>query len=112
MGSKRLDKSDSTLHSPKIPFVSANRSWDIVEDPELFVTAFDNLIVTAAKTAKGKHPHVAVFGECVHLLWAQGNAEAAIRMEKLGVINSPVRTTWIPPTISVAEPDRTKNTSA
>ena len=25
-----------------------------------------------------------IFGECVHLLWAQGNAEAAIQMEKLG----------------------------
>ena len=25
-----------------------------------------------------------MFGECVHLLWAQGNAEAAIQFEKLG----------------------------
>jgi len=36
------------------------------------------------EAAKGKHPRVSVFGECVHLLWAQGNAEAAIQMEKLG----------------------------
>jgi len=27
---------------------------------------------------------VAVFGEGVHLLWAKGNAEAAIQVEKLG----------------------------
>ena len=31
-----------------------------------------------------KEAAVAVFEECVHLLWAQGNAEAAIQVEKLG----------------------------
>jgi len=49
-----------------------------------FMETFGNLIVTAIKAANGKHPRVAVFGECVHLLWAQRNAEAAIQMEKLG----------------------------
>jgi hypothetical protein len=29
-------------------------------------------------------PGVAIFGECVHLLWAEGNAEVAIAAEKLG----------------------------
>jgi len=29
------------------------------------------------------HPRVAVLGECAQLLWAQGNAEAAIQVEKL-----------------------------
>jgi len=53
-------------------------------DPAGFMDAFGNLILTAAKATKGKHPRVAIFGECVHLLWAQGNAEAAIPMEKLG----------------------------
>jgi hypothetical protein len=34
---------------------------------------------------KGKQTHVAVFAEDVHLLflWAQGNAEAAIQVQKL-----------------------------
>jgi MEDS: MEthanogen/methylotroph, DcmR Sensory domain len=45
--------------------------------------AFGNLILTAAKASKGEHPRVAVFGECVQLLWTQGNAEAAIQLEKL-----------------------------
>ena len=46
--------------------------------------AFDDLILTAAAVATAQHPRVAIFGECVHLLWAEGNAEAAIQMEKLG----------------------------
>jgi DNA-binding NarL/FixJ family response regulator len=43
-----------------------------------------DLIATAAEAAKEGQSRVAVFGECVQLLWAQGNAEAAIQMEKLG----------------------------
>jgi len=52
-------------------------------DPALFMKAFGNLIPRAAKAAKVEHPRVAIFGECVHLLWAKGNAEAAIATEKL-----------------------------
>ena len=39
--------------------------------------------MTAAKAVKGEHSRVAVCGECAPLLWAQGNAEAAIRVEEL-----------------------------
>jgi hypothetical protein len=53
-----------------------------IPDPDRFLKLFGDLIVTVAKAAKGEHG-VAVFGECVHLLWAQGNAEAAIRVERL-----------------------------
>jgi DNA-binding NarL/FixJ family response regulator len=53
-------------------------------DPTRFMQAFGDLIMTAAKAAKVETPRVAIFGECVHLLWEQGNAEAAIQMEKLG----------------------------
>jgi len=49
-----------------------------------FMNAFGNLIRTAAKATELENPRVAIFGECVQLLWAQGNAEAAIQMEKLG----------------------------
>jgi DNA-binding NarL/FixJ family response regulator len=52
-------------------------------DPARFVNLFGNLITTAAESAKGENSRVAVFGEAVNLLWAQGNAEAAIRVEKL-----------------------------
>jgi DNA-binding NarL/FixJ family response regulator len=53
-------------------------------DPIRFIEAFGNLIATVSKAAKRDHPRVAVFGECVNILWAQGNGEAAIQMEKLG----------------------------
>ena len=52
-------------------------------DPVRFLKLLGDLIATAAEAAKGEQARVAVFGECVHLLWAQGNAEAAIQVEKL-----------------------------
>jgi DNA-binding NarL/FixJ family response regulator len=51
-------------------------------DPVRFLKLVGNLIVPAAEASKGEQPRVAVFGECVDLLWAQGNAEAAIQLEK------------------------------
>ena len=53
-------------------------------NPVRFLELFGDLIVMAAEAANSAHPRVAVFGECVQLLWAQGNVEAAIQMEKLG----------------------------
>ena len=55
-----------------------------VPDPVRFLHVLGNLISAAAKTVKGKQARVAIFGEMCHLLWAQGNAEAAIQVEKLG----------------------------
>lgn len=52
-------------------------------DPVRFLNLFRDLIVSAKVAAKGEHARVAVFGEGVHLLWAQGNAEAAIQVEQL-----------------------------
>ena len=53
-------------------------------DPALFMRAFGDLIAVALKATIVEHPRIAIFGECVHLLWAEGNPEAAIQMEKLG----------------------------
>jgi DNA-binding NarL/FixJ family response regulator len=53
-------------------------------DPGRFLELLDDLIKTATEAVKGEHARVSVFGECVHLLWTQGNTEAAIQMEKLG----------------------------
>jgi len=50
-------------------------------DPVRFSELLRNLISTAANA--GKKGRVAVFGEWVHLLWAQGNPEATIRLEGL-----------------------------
>jgi DNA-binding NarL/FixJ family response regulator len=52
-------------------------------DPVRFLKLFGNLIATAAESAKSEQARVAVFGEGVHLLWAQGNAEAALQVEEL-----------------------------
>ena len=51
-------------------------------DPVRFMDLVGSLIVTASKAARGSR--VSICGECVHLLWTQGNAEAAIQFEKLG----------------------------
>jgi CheY-like chemotaxis protein len=53
-------------------------------DPARFMNAFSNLVLRAAIAARREQPRVSVFGECVNLLWAQGNHEGAILMEKLG----------------------------
>ena len=52
-------------------------------DPVRFLEGFAKLIVTTAQAAKGRPRRVALYGEGVHLVWAQGNAEAAIQIEKL-----------------------------
>jgi DNA-binding NarL/FixJ family response regulator len=57
---------------------------DGMPEPVRFMAAFDDLIERASKAAKGENHRVAIFGECTQLLCAQGNAEAAIQMEKLG----------------------------
>jgi len=51
-------------------------------DRDRFLNLMGSRIVTASKAARGAR--VSIGGECVHLLWAQGNAEAAIQFEKLG----------------------------
>jgi MEDS: MEthanogen/methylotroph, DcmR Sensory domain len=57
---------------------------DGMPDSGRFLKVLGNLIATAAKAAQGERSRVAIFGEMCHLLWAQGNAEAAIQVEKLG----------------------------
>jgi hypothetical protein len=53
-------------------------------DPVRFMKVLGDLVATAAKTGKEEQGRVAIFGEMCHLLWAQGNGEAAIQVEKLG----------------------------
>ena len=55
-------------------------------DVNRFFESFRNLIQSASKAAKEEHPRVAICGEGVALLWAEGKTEAAIRLEQLGNI--------------------------
>ena len=52
-------------------------------DPVRLLKLLGDLVVIATKATKGQR-RVAIFGECVHLLWIQGNAKAAIQFERLG----------------------------
>ena len=52
-------------------------------DPALFLKIVDELIVTAKKEVNGQHLRIAGCGECAPMLWAQGKADAAIRLEEL-----------------------------
>jgi DNA-binding NarL/FixJ family response regulator len=52
-------------------------------DTGWFLKAVDDLIVAARKEAHGEHIRVAACGECAPMLWAQGKADAAIRLEEL-----------------------------
>ena len=56
---------------------------DGVFDPSGYLELFARQIVTAAVAAKSSPPRVAIFGECVDLLCAQGNVDAAMQIEKL-----------------------------
>ena len=53
-------------------------------DAVRLLAMFDDLIGKAAEAARGGQSRIAIFGECVQLLWADSQAEAAIQMEKLG----------------------------
>jgi CheY-like chemotaxis protein len=52
-------------------------------DADRFFESFRNLIQSTSKAAKAEHPRVAICGERVALLWAEGKTEAAIRLEQL-----------------------------
>ena len=53
-------------------------------DSARFVEIVGCLIEQALKKGMGEHPRVAIFGEWVSLLCAEGKTDAAIRLEQLG----------------------------
>jgi signal transduction histidine kinase len=52
-------------------------------NPESFNEVVGGVVAKALARAAGVRPRVAVFGEMVALLWAEGKADAAIRLEQL-----------------------------
>jgi DNA-binding NarL/FixJ family response regulator len=52
-------------------------------DSVRFLEIASGLIATATKAARGDHPRVLACGECAPTLLAEGNADAAIRLEQL-----------------------------
>ena len=70
-----------------IAFDAAETLSTLIVDDQLdaarFLETASNLVTTAAKAAMGKHPRVAICGECEPPLWTLGKGEAAIRLEQL-----------------------------
>jgi len=56
---------------------------DEIPDAARFFEGFTKLIESTSKAASAEHPRVAIFGEGVSLLWEEGKADAAIRIEQL-----------------------------
>jgi len=52
-------------------------------DPDRCAKMVGDLILKASKAAGGEHPRVAICGECSPTLLAEGNVEAAIKLEHL-----------------------------
>ena len=52
-------------------------------DAGWFMKAVGDLVASAAKGAEGTHSRFAACGECAPFLWAEGKADAAIRLEEL-----------------------------
>ena len=52
-------------------------------DSARFFEVVGGLIEAAAKAAKREHPRVVACGEVSPVLWAEGKADAAIRLEQL-----------------------------
>lgn len=54
-----------------------------VPDRNRFQKVANDIIQSAARALKIEHTRVAICGECAPLLWSQGNAQAALRLEQL-----------------------------
>jgi DNA-binding NarL/FixJ family response regulator len=52
-------------------------------DSARFLEVVGGLIEETTKRGKTEHPHIAIFGEWVSLLCAEGKADAAVRLEEL-----------------------------
>lgn len=61
-----------------------------VPDSILLFEALGTIIEAAAKAVNTKQARIAVYGDCCNLLYAEGNPDAAIRIEKIG--NDLIRT--------------------
>jgi hypothetical protein len=52
-------------------------------NPSRFLKVVDDLIVATSTWKNDEHLRVAICGECAPILWAEGKADAAIRLEEL-----------------------------
>ena len=82
-----VDANSAILEGTYIP-VDAAKSLSTfmvngMPDPDQFLEVVGGLIRAAAKAGKHEHSRVAACGEISPFLWAQGNADAAVRLEQI-----------------------------
>lgn len=61
----------------------SNFMVDDMPDPNAFLKVADDLIVASTNNTNRQHLRVSLCEECAPILWAKGNADAAIRLEEL-----------------------------
>jgi DNA-binding NarL/FixJ family response regulator len=70
-----------------LPLDVADTLWtfmgDDLLDPARFLRVVGDLIASASRSTAGEPSRVTICGECASILWAQGNADAAIQVEQL-----------------------------
>lgn len=85
--SKRIDVDAAAKAGTFVPVNAAGTLSSLIvndkPDSARFFKIVGSLIEEAAKSGKTAHPRVAVFGEWVSLLWEDGKADAAIRLEQI-----------------------------
>jgi CheY-like chemotaxis protein len=75
---------DNTLRLFDAREVLAHVMSDELPDCDLFGKLLSEVVASAAMATKQPDPRVAIFGECVALLCAADNVDAAIRLEQTG----------------------------
>jgi two-component system response regulator DesR len=87
LGLRGLDIQTAIRQGRYIAFDTAEVLSEIMvnnlPDPNRFSRVIDELITRAAKSVNGERSHVVSCGEGASYLWAQGNAEGALRWERL-----------------------------
>lgn len=88
LNAERVDVAGAIQQGTYISLDAANSLSRIMvnglPDPVQYFQGVSGLIEAATKAAKAKHPRVAICGERVGLLWAEGKTDAATRLEQLG----------------------------
>ncbi len=83
-----FDVDDAIQQGTYIPLDAADMLSTIMEnggpDCARFLKGLTGVIESAAKAAKKEHLRIAICGECVGLLCALGNANAAVQLERVG----------------------------
>lgn len=84
---QRIDVSGAVEEGKYVAVDAADALVSFMRDGMLdsvsYLKLFADLVSTVSAGFRGQHPRIAIYGECVHLLWAQGKEEAAIQIEKL-----------------------------